>query len=113
MLWLPNNGPQIPEAAVAEGWLKVRDDAGKRDEESSEVTTLVEKLQASEAHAKADSKGLWAASSSGNIKCAYELSDPKDFTETNKGKSYDGKDKSSQVENILLKWRAKLLHSYC
>jgi staphylococcal nuclease domain-containing protein 1 len=70
----------------------VRDDAGKRDEESSEITTLVEKLQASEAHAKADSKGLWAGAASGTIKCAYELSDPKEFAEKNKGNSFDGED---------------------
>jgi staphylococcal nuclease domain-containing protein 1 len=90
ILWVPN-GPQIPEAAVAEGWLKLRDDAGKRDEESPEITALVEKLQLSEAHAKADSKGLWAGPGEGAIKCAYELSDAKDFSEKNKGKTFDGK----------------------
>jgi staphylococcal nuclease domain-containing protein 1 len=89
IVWLPN-GPQIPEAAVADGWLKLRDDAGKRDEESPEITALVEKLQLSEAHAKADSKGLWAGSGEGAIKCAYEISDPKVFAEENKGKTFDG-----------------------
>jgi staphylococcal nuclease domain-containing protein 1 len=89
IVWLPN-GPQIPESAVAEGWLKLRDDAGKRDEETPEVTALVEKMQLAEAHAKADSKGIWAGPGNGVIKCAYELADPKGFTEKNKGKTLDG-----------------------
>lgn len=89
IVWLPN-GPQTPEAAVAEGWLKLRDDAGKRDEESPEITALVEKLQVSEAHAKADSKGLWAGPGNGVVKCAYELTDPQAFLETNKGNTLDG-----------------------
>src|ERR1700748_3661887 len=41
--WLPN-GPHFPEAAVADGWLKVREDAGKR-EENPDTQMLVEKLQ--------------------------------------------------------------------
>jgi staphylococcal nuclease domain-containing protein 1 len=87
---------QIPEAAVKEGWLKVREDAGKRDE-NEEVQQLAEKLQAAEAHARADSKGVWADDKKpGDIECAYELSDPKAFVEEHKSKPLEG-----VVERVL------------
>lgn len=91
VVWL-QGGVQVPEAAVKEGWLKVRDDAGKRDE-TEEVKQLAEKLQLAEAHAKADGKGVWADEKrEGDVECAYELADPKGFVEENKGKTLDGKD---------------------
>ena len=44
LAWLPGaQGLQVPEGAVREGWLKVREDAGKRDE-NEEVRLLAEKL---------------------------------------------------------------------
>jgi staphylococcal nuclease domain-containing protein 1 len=95
--WLPGPTPvQIPEAAVREGWLKVREDAGKRDE-NEEVVLLAEKLQVAEAHAKADGKGVWSDDKkSGDVDCAYELPDAKAFVEENKGKSLD-----AVVERVL------------
>jgi staphylococcal nuclease domain-containing protein 1 len=79
---------------VAEGFLKLRDDAGRK-EESEEATRLLERLQVAEARAKADSKGLWAESG-GKIDATYELSDPKAFVDKHKGKALDG-----VVEKVL------------
>lgn len=83
------NGPSFPEASAAEGWVKVRDDAGKKDD-SETTADMVNKLGAAEARAKADSKGLWAESG-GRIESAYELPDPKAFAEEYKGKDINGK----------------------
>lgn len=85
---LPNR-TQLPELAVAEGWVKLRDDAGRKDD-SDESTALLEKLQVFEARAKADSKGVWQESG-GRIDSTSELSDPKQFVEDNKGKDINGK----------------------
>ncbi len=82
------NGPQFPEYAVAEGWAKTREDAGRKDD-SDESTALVEKLQVVEARAKADSKGIWSESG-GKITCFYDLPKVKEFVEEHKGKSLDG-----------------------
>jgi len=86
---LPNK-TQLPELAVAEGWLKLRDDAGRKDD-SEETTAILEKLQMLEARARADSKGLWQDSPS-RINSTSELSDPKKFVEDNKGKDINGMD---------------------
>jgi staphylococcal nuclease domain-containing protein 1 len=91
---LVQGGAQYPDKSVAEGYARLRDDAGKK-EESEETARLLEKLQASEARAKADSKGVWAESG-GKIDSTYELPDPKAFLEKNKGKSLDG-----VVEKVL------------
>src|ERR1700753_1507542 len=91
---LVQGGTQYPEKSVAEGYARLRDDAGKK-EESEEAVRLLERLQVSEARAKADSKGLWAESG-GKIDSAYELPDPKAFLEKNKNKSIDG-----VVEKVL------------
>ena len=67
----------------------MRDDAGRKDD-SDDSTALVEKLQAAEARAKADSKGMWSESG-GRVDCSYDLPDAKAFVEEHKGKSIDGK----------------------
>jgi staphylococcal nuclease domain-containing protein 1 len=85
---VPRGGPQLPERAIAEGWLKIRDDAGRKDE-SDESSRLLERLQVSEARAKADSKGLWAESG-GKIDCSYDLKEAKEFADKSKGQSVDG-----------------------
>lgn len=83
IITLPNR-TTLPDSAVAEGWLKLRDDAGRKDD-SEEATILLERLQVFEARAKADSKGQWAETTS-RINSSFELSDPKSFVENNKGK---------------------------
>lgn len=90
LIYTPD-GKMFPELLVQDGWVKMREDAGKR-EESEEVTQLIEKLQAAEAHAKADSKGLWADDQSvGRVECAFEVPDAKSFVEQEKGKNIEGK----------------------
>lgn len=84
------DGQQLPDLAVAEGFLKLRDDAGKRDE-NEDVTSLIEKLRAVEARAKADEKGMWNTEGQ-KIQTSYELSDPNDFVQRMKGKPLQGMD---------------------
>ncbi|KAI1768179.1 hypothetical protein GGR53DRAFT_462704 [Hypoxylon sp. FL1150] len=52
------DGTQLPDELVKAGWLKVREDAGRK-EESEEVLQRLETLRSLEASAKADGKGLW------------------------------------------------------
>ncbi|KAL6711659.1 hypothetical protein ACN47E_004593 [Coniothyrium glycines] len=93
LIVLPNK-VVLPEQAVAEGWLKLRDDAGRK-EDSDESAQLLERLQAVEAHARADSKGLWAETTS-RIKSSSELSDPQAFVQEHKGQDLD-----AIVEKVL------------
>ena len=87
-------GQTLPELAVSEGWVKLRDDAGRKDE-SEEAKALLEKLELEEAKAKAESYGLWA-STGGKVDASYEVPDPKAFVEEWKGKSID-----AVVEKVL------------
>lgn len=81
-------GQSLPDAAVAEGWVKLREDAGRKDE-SETSKALFEKLELAEASAKASSKGIWA-SAGGNIENAYEIPEPKSFVEQYKDKPIEG-----------------------
>ncbi|KAF2398049.1 hypothetical protein EJ06DRAFT_583878 [Trichodelitschia bisporula] len=87
-------GPMLPEAAAAEGWVRVRDDANKKDDKD-ESSLIVEKLQVAESHARIGSKGVWA-DDGGRVDCAYDLPDAKAFVEQNKGKQLEG-----VVEKVL------------
>ena len=80
-------GESLPESGVAEGWLKVREDAGRR-EENAESRELLEKLELTQAKAKANSKGLWAGNG-GQLETAYELPNPQDFVDQHRGKVID------------------------
>ena len=82
------SGQSLPDAAVAEGWVKLREDAGRKDE-SEASKALFEKLKVAEASAKAASKGVWA-SSGGNIENANEIPNPKSFVEKYKDKPIEG-----------------------
>lgn len=88
------SGESLPEAAVSEGWVKIRDDAGRKDD-SEDSLSLLEKLELEEAKAKADSKGVWG-SNGGKIQTVYDIPDHKDFLEQWKGKTLD-----SIVERVL------------
>ena len=81
------SGEVLPEAGVAEGWLKLRDDAQRKDD-SDESRELLEKLDAQQAKAQAASKGLWAGKG-GNIRISHEVSDTKAFIEKWKGESLE------------------------
>ncbi|QRC90508.1 hypothetical protein JI435_400410 [Parastagonospora nodorum SN15] len=93
LIVLPNR-VLLPETAVAEGWLKLRDDAGRK-EDSEEAAQLLERLQVVEARARADSKGLWAESSS-RINSISELSDAQKWVDEHKGRDID-----AIVEKVL------------
>ncbi len=82
-------GPQFPDQSVAEGWLKLRDDAAKKDD-SDDSATLLSKLEALQSKAKAESKGLWKNGGGGIIETIYELSDPQQLIEEWKEKSLEG-----------------------
>lgn len=82
-------GLTLPDGAVAEGWVKLRDDADRKND-SDASQAIVEKLQVLEARAKADSKGVWSETTS-RLDTSYDLPDPKGFLESNKGKKLDGK----------------------
>ena len=89
------NGTSFPEAGVSEGWLKLREGAEKRAEDSDQAKSLLEKLQLEEARARADSKGIWA-DTNGRIEVQRDLPDAKEFAEQNKGKKLEG-----VVERVL------------
>jgi staphylococcal nuclease domain-containing protein 1 len=84
----------LPENAVAEGWLRLRDDAGRK-EDTEEAAQLLERLQVVEARARAESKGLWAETSS-RINSISELSDAPKWVEEHKGQDID-----AIVEKVL------------
>ncbi|KAK7537239.1 uncharacterized protein J3D65DRAFT_624837 [Phyllosticta citribraziliensis] len=76
-------GLTLPDTAVAEGWVKLRGDADRKDD-SEASTMILQRLEVLEARARADSKGLWAEAG-GHLDTAYELPDPKTFVEQNRG----------------------------
>ncbi|KLJ06212.1 hypothetical protein EMPG_10361 [Blastomyces silverae] len=88
------NAQELPELCVAEGWVKVREDAGKR-EESEDTVALLDKLRDLENRARTESKGVWA-STGGDLEAAYEVPDPKALIESEKGNQID-----AVVERVL------------
>lgn len=84
------DGRNLVELVVSEGVVKVRDDAGRR-EEQPEHETLIEKLRIMEDQAQTAGKGVWNADDDGKIEARYESpSDPDSFLEEHKGKKIDG-----------------------
>lgn len=87
------DGTELPDELVKAGWLKVREDAGRR-EEDQEVLERLEKLRALESEAKGESRGLWAGTG-GIIEVQNDLGGPQFINEW-KGKSVEG-----VVERVL------------
>lgn len=87
------DGTELPDELVKAGWLKVREDAGRKDD-SDETLEKLEKLRTLEAAAKADDKGLWVGVG-GIIEVQNDLGGP-DFMKEWKGKTVDG-----VVERVL------------
>ncbi|KAL9130145.1 MAG: hypothetical protein Q9217_001580 [Psora testacea] len=81
------SGETLPDTAISEGLVKLRDDAGRKDD-SEDSRELLDNLQKLEERARSASKGLWS-SSGGNIQTLYEVPDPKAFVDTWKGKPLD------------------------
>ena len=83
--WL-QDGTQLPEASVQAGWLKVREEAGRK-EESEEILDKIDNLRRLEALAKEEGKGLHAGTG-GVIEVQHDLGSPSFFNEW-KGKTVD------------------------
>ncbi|KAI1185211.1 tudor domain-containing protein [Nemania serpens] len=86
------DGTQLPDELVKAGWLKVREDAGRK-EESEDVLERLETLRNLESQAKSEGKGLWA-STNGVIEVQNDIGSI-DFNQW-KGKTVDG-----LVERVL------------
>ena len=81
-------GARLPQLAVSEGWVKVRDDKGTSLPEGER--NILEKIEALEAEAKAASKGIWAGKDGGKLETRYEIADTTAFADEWKGKPLDG-----------------------
>lgn len=81
------DGTDLPDELVRAGWLKVREDAGKK-EDDEEILDRLETLRALESQAKAESKGLWSGVG-GMIEVQNDLGSP-DFITQWRGKTVDG-----------------------
>jgi staphylococcal nuclease domain-containing protein 1 len=86
-------GPDLPEVLVEEGWAKVREDAGKKEEDGDTLAYL-DKLRGLEIQARSSSKGLWGKG--GVIESTSAVSNPSALVEEYKGKSID-----AIVERVL------------
>jgi staphylococcal nuclease domain-containing protein 1 len=80
---LPDGQPLL-ELVIAEGVVKLRDDAGKRDEHA-EHEHLIEKLRIYEEQARDAGKGVWSYSDDGRIELKYDLEAPSKFLDEYKG----------------------------
>ncbi|CUS08392.1 unnamed protein product [Tuber aestivum] len=91
LVLLPN-GESLLEKTVSEGWVKVREDAGKRENQPDNETTI-EKLKELEVTASTERKGVWCASDDGRIETNYEYppaSEAVGFLEKHKGRTVSG-----------------------
>ncbi|KAI1915235.1 hypothetical protein LOZ64_003587 [Ophidiomyces ophidiicola] len=86
-------GRELPELCISEGWVKVREDAGRRDE-SEDTALLLAKLRDLESQARADAKGVWGQAPT--IDMSYEASEPKALVDSLKGTMVD-----AVVERVL------------
>ncbi|KAA8647033.1 hypothetical protein EYZ11_005272 [Aspergillus tanneri] len=93
---LPTFEVSLPEICVQEGWVRVREEAGKRGDESEETATLLGRLRALEEHAKSEDKGVWAETEKGRTETSYELSDAKSLVD-----DYKDKHLEAIVERVL------------
>lgn len=80
------DGTQFPDDSVKAGWLKVREDAGRK-EESEEILERLEQLRSLESLAKSEGKGLWTGVG-GIVEVQNDMAS--DFLDQWKGKSVDG-----------------------
>ncbi|KAK1750262.1 nuclease domain-containing protein 1 [Echria macrotheca] len=81
------DGTELPEASVAAGWLKIREDAGRK-EDSEEILQRLDNLRKLETQAKNESKGLHVGTG-GIIQVQNDVGGP-DLLKEWKGKTIDG-----------------------
>ncbi|KIV91408.1 hypothetical protein PV10_05951 [Exophiala mesophila] len=87
------NGPELPDLVVKQGWAKVREDAGKKEDDESALAYL-DSLRSLESEAKSNNLGLWAKG--GQIENSSEVADPSALVERYKGKKVE-----AIVERVL------------
>lgn len=87
-------GEQLPDLVIREGWAALRDDADRKAELPG-AADLLQKLEALEAHAKADEKGIWNTKQT-RVESARDLPDAKQFAEDHKAQAID-----AIVERVL------------
>lgn len=81
------DGTLLPDELIKAGWIKVREDAGRK-EESEELLDRLETLRSLESEARSSSKGLWSGDN-GTIEVQNDLGGPEFLTQW-KGKTVDG-----------------------
>ncbi|KAG9240001.1 hypothetical protein BJ878DRAFT_528873 [Calycina marina] len=89
-----SDGRQLPQEVIKEGWTKLRDDAGRKDD-VPEALELLDSLRSDEKTARSEGKGIWA-SKGGYIAVEHDMGDADTFLETYKGQTVDG-----LVERVL------------
>ncbi|KAJ5665165.1 RNA-induced silencing complex nuclease component Tudor-SN [Penicillium maclennaniae] len=89
---LPGFDAQLPDISVQEGWTRVREEAGKRSDDSEETLALLERLRALESLAQNEGKGIWSSTDNGQIETSYELSN---------GQALVDQYRNSQLEGIV------------
>ncbi|EPS34436.1 hypothetical protein PDE_09400 [Penicillium oxalicum 114-2] len=87
---LPGFDAQLPDISVQEGWSKVREEAGKRSDESEETLALLDRLRALESLAQDENKGLWSSSDKGLIETTYELANGQALASKHRGEQLEG-----------------------
>lgn len=80
----------MPELSVQEGWTRIREEAGKRSDESEETAELLARLRALEDFAKNEEKGTWASGTDGQIDTSYELTGARELVRQNSGEQLEG-----------------------
>ncbi|KAJ5586267.1 RNA-induced silencing complex nuclease component Tudor-SN [Penicillium hetheringtonii] len=90
VITLPGSNAKLPDISVQEGWSRVREEAGKRGDESEATQGLLDRLRALESLAQDEKKGLWSGSDEGLIETSYELSNAQDLVNEHKGQELEG-----------------------
>lgn len=93
---LPGFDASLPDISVQEGWTRVREEAGKRSDESEETLAYLERLRALEDHARTEGKGIWAGADKGRTETSYEVDDAKSLVDEWKDKHLE-----AIVERVL------------
>ncbi|KAJ5981210.1 hypothetical protein N7499_001777 [Penicillium canescens] len=86
---LPGFDASLPDISVQEGWTRVREEAGKRSDESEETIALLERLRALESLAQGEGKGTWGADN-GVIETSYELTGARELVRQKSGQQLEG-----------------------
>jgi staphylococcal nuclease domain-containing protein 1 len=89
-----NDGRRLPEVMIEEGWLKLREDAGRK-EDTEEALQQLDKLRLLEATARSEDRGLWSPNIP-KMEVHHDMGDPQAFLDTWKGNTVNG-----LVERVL------------